>query len=135
MDTRIAVLTSHSLFADGLISRLHEFSEQIELRVFDLTQPGFMEQIAAFQPVSIILEDNKNSQSETCSLNNILEAFPNVTVVYLHLGEAEIQVIQSEQYLAKGVRELVDILQPSKNQPHRYMPKSRAALPSHQPAG
>ncbi|MEW6401398.1 MAG: hypothetical protein AB1649_06330 [Chloroflexota bacterium] len=116
MLTRIAVLTSHSLLADGLISRLREYSAQLELEVFDVTQPGVLAQVLAFRPLAIILEEY-GANREHCSLKQILTIFPKITVIYMHLGESEMQVILSEQYVAHGVRELIEHIRPTTSTP------------------
>ena len=113
MDNRIAVLTSHSLLADGLVARLLEYSEQLEFQVFDIGQAEILSQIRVFQPLAIILEEERSQQYEVCSLKNILTAFPNITIVYLRSGESTIQVILSRHFKASGVRELVKIIRPS----------------------
>lgn len=116
MENRLAILTSHSLLADGLVSRLKEFGSQLELQVFDMTQSDVLSQVLAFRPLAIILEKERSQQYENCSLQHILAAFPNITVIYLHMDDSEIQVILSEQHIAGGVRDLIEIIHPSGKQ-------------------
>jgi hypothetical protein len=113
METRVAILTGHSLLADGLISRLREYAEQLELQVFDIEQANVLSQITAFHPLALILEENKSGQAESCSLKSILTALPNTLVIYLGLGDDDIHVIQSEQHHAGGVQELLEIIRPT----------------------
>ena len=116
MDTRIAILTSHSLLADGLVSCLKEFSSQLKVQVFDVTQADVLSEVFGFQPLAIILEKERSQQYETCSLQHILATFPNITVIYLHMDDSEVQVILSEQHIANGVRDLIEIIHPSGTQ-------------------
>lgn len=114
-NSRIAILTGHSLLADGIISRLREYPETLELRVFDNKEPNVMTDIETFHPLAVILEESESQQFESCSLKQILNILPSPVVIYLRLGQPRIQIIQSEQCPANGVRELVDIIQQSKN--------------------
>ncbi len=109
-DSKIVILTNHSLLADGLISRLREYPDSLELWVFDANQVDVLTQIVAVQPSVVILEESEAQQLETCSLKQILSVLPNLMVIYLRLGQQDIQVIESEPYPAKEVREVVDII-------------------------
>jgi len=115
MDARIAILTAHSLFADGIISRLREYPTRVEFQVFDIGEAGVLAQALAFNPSAIFLEGEVSSRYEDCSLEQLLTNFPNVTVVFLHISESKIQVILSEQYVASDVRALVEFLRPLSN--------------------
>ena len=113
--SKIAILTGHSLLADGIISRLQEFPERLELRVFDNNEPNLMADIETFHPLAVILEENAALRLETCSLNQLLNILPSLIIIYLRLGQSKVQVIQSEQFPANGVGELVDIINQSKD--------------------
>jgi len=110
MENRLAILTGHSLLADGLISRFREYSSLLDVQVFDIAQPDILAVVKEFQPLAIILDKDASQQYEDCSLKNILTTFPNITVIYLHLAESSVQVILSEQFVASGVRELIEII-------------------------
>lgn len=114
-NSRIAILTGHSLLADGIISRLQEYPEALDLRVFDNKEPNVMADIKTFHPLAIILEESESQQFESCSLKQLLNILPSLIIIYLQLGQSSIQIIQSEQCPANRVRELVDIIQQSKN--------------------
>ncbi len=117
MDARIAILTAHSLLADGLISRLRDYPEAMELKVFDRKNPDVLQDIADFKPLVLILEERETEQSETCSLKQILALLPSLLIICLRLGSPEIQVIQSESCPANGVGELLDIIRLSSGHP------------------
>ena len=114
-NSRIAILTGHSLLADGIISRLREYPESLELRVFDNNEPNLIADIETFHPLAVILEESESQQIEHHSLKQLLNILPSLIIIYLRLGQSRIQIIQSEQYPANGVRELVDIIQQSKD--------------------
>ena len=136
MDSKIAILTDHSLLAEGLISRLRGYLDSLELQVFDVNQADVLTQIVAFHPSVIILEEIEPQQLETCSLKRMLSLLPNLMVIYLRLGEQNIQVIESEQYPAKEVREVVDIIRQSRSHHSGKIPQEAAKnLPMSQAVG
>ena len=117
MESKIAILTGHSLLADGLVSRLRDYPEAAELKVFDGQEPDILNQLIAFKPSVLILEEEGTQSNNACSLKKILALLPNLLVIYLHLGRPEVQVIQSEQCPANGVKELLEIIRLSSGHP------------------
>ena len=117
MESKIAILTAHSLLADGLVSRLRDYPEVSELKVFDGRTPDVLNQLAAFKPLVLILEEDEASSANATSLKQILAVLPSLLVLYLHLGRPEVQVIQSEQCPANGVKELLEIIRLSSGHP------------------
>ncbi len=110
MESKIAILTAHSLLADGLISCLRDYPEATETKVFDGARPDVLSEIAIFHPLVLILDEDVTQQFETCSLKQILALLPSLLIIYLRLGSPEVQVIQSEPRPANGVKELLDII-------------------------
>jgi hypothetical protein len=110
MVSKIAILTAHSLLADGLISRLHDYPDVAEYKIFDGQEPDVLNQLVAFKPMVLILEEDESPSGNIASLKQILAILPNLLVVYLHLGHPDVQVIQSEQCPANGVKELLEII-------------------------
>ena len=117
MESKIAILTGHSLLADGLVSRLRDYPEAAELKVFDGRELDILNQLIAFKPSVLILEEEETQSNNACSLKKILALLPNLLVIYLHLGRPEVQVIQSEQCPANGVKELLEIIRLSSGHP------------------
>ena len=117
MESKIAILTGHSLLADGLVSRLRDYPEAAELKVFDGQEADILNQLIAFKPSVLILEEEETQSNNACSLKKILALLPNLLVIYLHLGRPEVQVIQSEQCPANGVKELLEIIRLSSGHP------------------
>ncbi len=121
MNLKVAMLTGHSLFADGLVSKLREYSNSFELRVFD-DQPDTVKELAAFHPFAVILEDNGRQPTHSWSLQQLLGILPGLMIVFLNLGQPEIMVIHGEQYAANGAMELMEIIQQSrKNLAHEFV--------------
>lgn len=113
-NSRIAILTDHSLLVDGITSRLQEYPEALDVRIFDKNEPNVLANIETFHPLVVILEECETHEFETCFLNPLLNILPNLILIYLRHGQPKVQIIQSGQYPANRVRELVDIIQQSK---------------------
>jgi hypothetical protein len=128
MNARIAMMTNHSLFAEGLISRLREYPEQLDLRIFDLLQPDVVSHIVDFKPLVIILEENEAQQFNIGTFKQMLAILPNLLIIYLYLNQPDILIIQSERYLANGVGELVDIIRQTNSQLGHFLQKSAPQL-------
>jgi hypothetical protein len=133
MNARIAMMTNHSLFAEGLISRLREYPEQLELQIFDLLQPDVVSHVVDFKPLVIILEENEEQQFNISTFKNMLAILPNLLIIYLYLNQPDILVIKSEHYLANGVGELVDIIRQTNSQLGHFLQKPAPQLQGAQP--
>jgi len=128
MDARIAVMTNHSLFAEGLISRLREYPEQLDLKVFDLLQPDVVSHVVDFKPLVVILEENEEQQFSFRCFKEMLAIMPNLLIIYLYINQPDILIIQSEHYLANGVGELVDIIRQTNSQLGLFLQKPAPQL-------
>jgi|OpeIllAssembly_1097287.scaffolds.fasta_scaffold202445_2 hypothetical protein len=128
MNARIAMMTNHSLFAEGLISRLREYPEQLDLQIFDLLQPDVVSHVVDFKPLVIILEENEDQQFNISSFKEMLAILPNLLIIYLYLNQPDILIIQGEHYLANGVGELVDIIRRTNNQLGHFLQKPAPQL-------
>lgn len=115
VDSRVALLTDHSLFADGLASRLREYLGSLELQVFDAGQTDALAQVAAFHPAVVILEESEARQPKPCLLKEMLNILPNLTIIYLRLEQEDIQVIESERCSAKETKEVVEIIRQARS--------------------
>jgi hypothetical protein len=128
MNARIAMMTNHSLFAEGLISRLREYPEQLDLQIFDLLQPDVVSHVVEFKPLVIILEENEEQQFNIGTFKKMLAILPNLLIIYLYLNQPDILIIQSEHYLASGVGELVDIIRQTNSQLGHFLQKPAPQL-------
>lgn len=123
MNARIAMMTNHSLFAEGLISRLREYPEQLDLRIFDHLQPDVVSHLVDFKPLVIILEENEEQQFNVGTFKQMLAILPNLLIIYLYVNQPDVLIIQSERYLANGVGELVDIIRQTNSQLGHFFQK------------
>jgi hypothetical protein len=128
MDAKIAMMTNHSLFAEGVISRLREYPEQLDLQVFDLSQPDVISHVIEFKPLVVILEENEEQHFNISSFKHIFAMLPNLLIIYLYLDQPDILIIQSERHSANGVGELMDIIRQTRSQSGQFLQKSTPQL-------
>jgi len=109
----IVILSSHSLFADGVASRLREYPQRIDVRFVDPQQPDYIEQINAIQPAAIVIDAANGESPQCCPLCNLLVSFSNLTIFYLEAQQNDIQIVTSVRHSLNEIRDLIDIVERS----------------------
>jgi DNA-binding NarL/FixJ family response regulator len=113
MPTRIVILSVHSLFTEGVASRLRQYPERVDVRFVDPQQPDYIEQIAGIQPSAVIMDAAETETPCCCMLCDLLSALKNVTIVRLDVQQNDIQLITSVQQRFNEVRDIVEIIEQS----------------------
>lgn len=111
MQTRIVILSGHSLFAEGVASRLQQYLQQVELAIVDSRRPDLMAQITAAQPSILILDITDAESMRVCSLSQLLHLLPTLKIIRLDPQEDQIQVVSSEQRPVAKVRDLAEFIE------------------------
>jgi hypothetical protein len=114
---KIVVLTGNSLMAQGMVSRLREYSRLIELLEVDLTAPNSLRKVSEFQPEIIIFDESAFTDSLQPLLVNLLNTIPDATLVELRMENPNVQVIQSVRFTASSADELVQLFKSSDSIP------------------
>jgi DNA-binding NarL/FixJ family response regulator len=107
---RVAILSGHSLFTEGVASRLRQHSEEIDLHTIDARQSSALSDMIALQPSTIILDATDPEVEQLCPLNRVLEALPSLKVIRLDPQQDHIQVVTSEQRIAADISELISLI-------------------------
>ena len=110
MRTRIVVLSSYLLFAEGIVSRLRQYLRMADLEIVDPRQPDAIAQVVAAQPSVVILVDSDPGTSQFCSLRQLLHSLPERRIICLDPEQNQVQVVTSEQCPAVKVRDLVEMI-------------------------
>lgn len=113
MQLRVVILSSHSLFAEGVASRLRENPQRLEVHFVDPQQPDYIEQIHTIQPAAILIAAADPISSPCSSLCKLLMSFFNVTIICLQAQNKEIQIIKSVQHDLNELKDLVAIVEGS----------------------
>ena len=113
MPNRIVILSGHSLFAEGVASRLRQYPQRVDVRFVDPQQLDYVDQITAIQPSAVIIDAADTDTTQCCVLCDLLSALENVTIVRLEVQKKDIRVITSVRQQFDEVRDILDIIDQS----------------------
>jgi acyl-CoA synthetase (AMP-forming)/AMP-acid ligase II len=117
VQTSVVILSGHSLFAEGVASRLRQHLQRVELKVVDPRQTDAMAQIVAARPSTVILDVFDPEATQIFSLSKLLLLFPALKVIRLDSQQQKIQVVTSEQRWVDEIGELIDMIEQSAFEP------------------
>jgi len=104
------VLSTKSLFAEGIVANLRRNLETQELQAMDAQQPEVIEHLVAYQPSVVILDATDEAATDRCGLDRLLTALPRLNVIRLdpHLGH--LQVVTSQQRTIAHISDMVEVI-------------------------
>ena len=112
MRTHVVILSGHSLFAEGIASRLQQYAEQVDVVFVDPGQDEYLEQVEKFEPSTVFIDALDAKPTQCCLLCELLIEFPNITLVRLTVDQKDVQVIVSKKQQFDDVQDLVNIFLP-----------------------
>jgi len=116
----VVVLSHKSLFADGIVSQLRtRAGQQVEVQTVDAGAPEAMERVQAVRPHIILLDVNDGDVFRHCPVIEILRATPEVKVLQLDPKSDDIFVYSAARKRARGIGELVEVMQTVTAKPER----------------
>ena len=95
MQMPFVILSNHSLFAEGVASRLREYPQRVDVSFVDPQQPDYVEQIKVIRPAAILVDAADTDNTQCCLLCDLLMSFSNVTIIRLAAQRKDIQIITS----------------------------------------
>lgn len=107
----VVIVSGHSLFAEGVASRLRQHPQRVRLEVMDARQPDVVIQIASARPSAVILDTADPDITKLCLLAKLQLALPGLKVICLDSGQDRVQVMTSEQLPAGQVHDLLDVIE------------------------
>jgi hypothetical protein len=107
----IVILSSGSVFAESIASRLRQQLAASNLHTINSRQADTLQQVIAAQPVLVIAEKADNRLEQVCPLNSLLAAFPKLTVIRLDAQQERMQVVTSEHRSSSGMSGLMTAIQ------------------------
>jgi hypothetical protein len=113
MPNQIVILSGHSLFSEGVASRLRQYPERVDVRFVDPQQPDYLEQIKAIRPAAVIIDAADTDSMQCCLLCDLLVALVNVTIICLELQHQDIQVVTSSQHPLAEAIDIINIIEQS----------------------
>jgi hypothetical protein len=114
---KIVVLTGNSLLAQGMVSRLRQYSRQLELLEVDLAAPDYLCKVSEFHPEIIVFDESAFTDSRQPLLANLLNTVSDAIFVELRMEDPNVQVIQSMRFTAASADELVQLFKASDSIP------------------
>jgi DNA-binding NarL/FixJ family response regulator len=103
-------LSSRSIFAEGVASRLRQHLETQDIDVIDVRQQAALERVISDEPSTVILDVSDPEVAHGDWLDTLLGALPKLQVVCLDPLQDRMQVVTSRQGPVGQVDELVEII-------------------------
>ncbi len=110
MPKRVVILSGHSLFAEGIASRLRQHPEALDLHIVDPHVPGAIDQVAAAHPSAVIVDATDLEAEQLCPLSSLLVQLPALKVIRLDPQRNQIQVVTSAERIVTEVRDLLEVI-------------------------
>jgi len=79
-DARVVILSTRSLFVEGVANRLKQHLPEERVKVVDARQTDALEQVIAAQPTSVILDATDAEATKNCPLSKMLNALMKALV-------------------------------------------------------
>jgi len=108
--SHVVILSSGSLFSEGVASRLREHVGRVQVTLLDPRLPNLSARLSSIGPIAVILDAADPWVVEKCPLNRLLGILPGARIIELDSQAQQVRVVTSEQYPAKDVNDLVDVI-------------------------
>jgi DNA-binding NarL/FixJ family response regulator len=112
MTSRIAVLSGQSLFVEGIISRLREHAERLEVHHIEPKPDDYIDRIKRINPTAVVIDATDENKDQCCYLCELLLAFPWMMIVRLAANQRDVQLIRSSTQRFEDVQDLIDSFLP-----------------------
>ena len=113
MPNRLIILSDHTLFAEGVASRLRQYPERVDVRFVDPQQADYLEKIKEIRPSAVIIDAADTDRTQCCLLCDLLMALVNVTIIRLEVQHKDIQIVTSSQQPLTEVKDILDVVEHS----------------------
>lgn len=106
----VVVLSSHTLFAEGVSSRLQARAETLDLSIVDARNSTALEKIITLRPQAVIVDASDPETSLNCPINQLLASLPALKIIRLDPGQSGFQVVTSAQHIAHEIDDLLEVI-------------------------
>jgi hypothetical protein len=107
---RVIVFSSHSIYAEGVVSRLRQHPLGGEIHFIDAQDDDYIQKVVELQPSVVILDAIQGSEIDSCLFCTLLSEFPELTIIRLKVQERDVQVVKSSQCVVESVQDLIDLI-------------------------
>lgn len=108
--SRVAVLSSQSIFAEGIVAGLKQKLNEQSLFIVDARQDDPLQRVLDTHPTSVILDATDDIIAEHCPLDGLLNALPSLTVIRLDPQQDRIQVVMSKEHCGGQLSDLIKVI-------------------------
>jgi len=108
--TRVVILSGHSLFSEGVASRLKKHLDRLDLQVVDINEEDVLSKVVSLKPATVILETMDTETSNAIPLSKLLKSLPEVTVIRLNSQQSQVQVVTSTERMLGEVKDLIEVI-------------------------
>lgn len=108
---QVVILSTRSLFVEGVASRLRQHLPEQAMQVVDARRQDALAQVVAAHPASVIVDAADPEATHHCSLSDLFNAMPLLTVIRLDPQHEQIQVVTSQKRQVDRVHDLVTVIQ------------------------
>jgi len=110
VDASVVILSSHSLFTDGIASRLQHYLPQPQLQMVNPTLPSALRELINTDPQIIIFDITDTDALQFCVSHNLLYELPAVRLIALNPRKEQIRILTSECYPAVEIEDLLEVI-------------------------
>lgn len=107
---KVVALTSQALYSAGVINRLEQYGDQLDLVKIDVENDDVMQVVENHHPHAIIIDTNFEDDIAHCPLEEFVRRVPAVKVIRLDPEREGFEVLTSEQHSASAVDELIEVI-------------------------
>jgi DNA-binding NarL/FixJ family response regulator len=107
---RVVILSSQSLYTEGVLSRLKEYQDELDLQVVDAKAEEALTQIVKLDPSAVIIDTTDKVAATGCPLGELLDRLPSLRIIRLNPGQQGFQLVTSETREAKEVHDLIAVI-------------------------
>jgi DNA-binding NarL/FixJ family response regulator len=132
---RIVVLSTQTLFAEGLVANLRQTLGQPGLQTLDPQRPEVLQQLVAYQPHFVLLDATAPGLNDHCLLDSLLKALPALTIIRLDPQQGQLQVVTSQQRTITRMSDMVAVIDALTQTTLAGEPSPNASLGSKEDAG
>jgi DNA-binding NarL/FixJ family response regulator len=106
----IVIVSHRSLFAEGVAAWLGKHLAAVELTRVDPWLPDAAERIVAARPSAVLLDSSVPDVARLCHVEELFRSLPGLKVVRLNPAVPNVQIMTSQQYPVRSVRDLAEII-------------------------
>lgn len=110
VQANVVILSSQSLFAEGIAKRLQQTLRCAALRVIDPATSTAMNEITNTAPSIVIFDVTDTKAASFCAQNDLLYSFSSLRLIRIDPESEQMHVLTSECHQAQQVQDLLDVI-------------------------